>query len=94
MISVKGQYVEADLLTASTETRYPRGSDVWMIFGQMRVKHENLAAVGVTHAGKTTSRCSALSAQPSSRRSRRKYSTHVRLQLVLHGLRDPTLRCH
>jgi hypothetical protein len=45
-ISVKGQYVEADLLTTFTEMRCPHGSDVQMFPGQMRLKHEKLAAVG------------------------------------------------
>src|SRR6266702_7625579 len=46
--SVKSQYAETDLLTAFSEMRCPRGGDVRTFLGQMRVKREELAAVGVT----------------------------------------------
>ncbi len=46
--SVKSQYAEADLLTAFSEMRCPRGGDIRTFLGQMRVKREELAAVGVT----------------------------------------------
>src|SRR6266702_2672092 len=46
--SVKSQYAEADLLTAFLEMCCPRGGDVRTFLGQMRVKCEELAAVGVT----------------------------------------------
>ncbi len=46
--SVKSQYAEADLLTAFLEMRCLRGGDVRTFLGQMRVKCEELAAVGIT----------------------------------------------
>ena len=46
--SIKSQYAETDLLTAFTEMRCPRGGDVRSFLGQMRVRREELAAVGVT----------------------------------------------
>ena len=46
--SVKSQYAEADMLTAFTELRCPQGGDVRSFLGQLRVKCEELSAVGVT----------------------------------------------
>jgi transposase InsO family protein len=46
--SIKSQYAETDLLTAFNEMRCPRGGDVRAFLGSMRVKREELAAVGVT----------------------------------------------
>ena len=50
--SVKSQYAETDLLTAFSEMRCPRGGDVRAFLGTMRVKREELAAVGVTMGDK------------------------------------------
>jgi hypothetical protein len=50
--SVKSQYAETDLLTAFSEMRCPRGGEVRAFLGQMRVKREELAAVGVTMSEK------------------------------------------
>jgi transposase InsO family protein len=46
--SVKSQYAETDLLTVFNEMRCPRGGNVREFLGTMRVKREELAAVGVT----------------------------------------------
>jgi hypothetical protein len=46
--SVKSQYAETDLLTAFTEMHCPRGGDVRTFLGQMHVKCEEFAAVGIT----------------------------------------------
>jgi hypothetical protein len=50
--SVKSQYAEADMLTTFSEMRCPRGGDVRSFLGSMRVKREELAAVGVKMADK------------------------------------------
>ena len=50
--SVKSQYAEVDLLTAFSEMRCSSVSEVWTFLGQMRVKREELAAVGVEVTGK------------------------------------------
>ena len=50
--SVKSQYAEADMLTSFSEMRCPRGGDVRSFLGSMRVKREELAAVGVTMSDK------------------------------------------
>ncbi len=50
--SVKSQYAEADLLTAFTEMRCPDGGNVREFLGQMRVKREELSAVGITMSEK------------------------------------------
>ena len=50
--SVKSQYTEADMLTSFSEMRCPRGGDVRSFLGLMRVKHEELAAVGITMSDK------------------------------------------
>ena len=46
--SIKSQYAKTNLLTAFTEMRCPRGGDVQSFLSQMQVRHEELAAVGVT----------------------------------------------
>ncbi len=46
--SMKSQYTEMDLLTAFSKMRCPRRGDVCTFLGQMHVKCEELAAVGVT----------------------------------------------
>jgi hypothetical protein len=46
--SNKGQYMEADMLTAFTESHFPHGGDVGAFLGQLCVKCEDLVAVGVT----------------------------------------------
>jgi hypothetical protein len=88
--SVKSQYAETDLLTAFTdsEMRCPRGGKVRSFLGQMRVKREELAAVGVTMPEKENT------GQQSSRHSWRRcrsslldYSTHG-------GARPPTFHFH
>jgi hypothetical protein len=50
--SVKSQYAETDMLTTFSEMRCPRGGDVRSFLGSMRVKREELAAVGVTMSDK------------------------------------------
>jgi len=50
--SVKSQYAEADLLTAFMEMRCPDRGNVCKFLGQMRVKREELSAVGVTMSEK------------------------------------------
>ena len=50
--SVKSQYAETDLLTAFNEMRCPNGGNVREFLGTMRVKREELAAVGVTMGDK------------------------------------------
>ena len=50
--SVKSQYAKADMLTSFSEMRCPRGGDVRSFLGSMRVKREELAAVGVTMSDK------------------------------------------
>ncbi len=46
--SIKSQYAEIDLLTAFSELRCSTISEVWTFLGQMRVKHEELAAIGIS----------------------------------------------
>ncbi|KAI9459736.1 hypothetical protein BJY52DRAFT_1186356 [Lactarius psammicola] len=46
--SVKSQYAETDLLTTFSKMCCPRGGDVRTFLGQMCVKREELATVGVT----------------------------------------------
>ncbi len=60
--SVKSQYAETDLLTAFSKMRCLHGGDVRTFLGQMRVKCEELAAVGVTMTEKEY--CSAIKAIP------------------------------
>ena len=50
--SIKGQYAEADLLMAFNKMRCPQGGDVRTFLGSMRVKREELAAVGVSMSEK------------------------------------------
>jgi hypothetical protein len=50
--SIKSQYAEVDLLTAFLEMRCSTMSKVRTFLGQMHMKHEELAAVGVTVTGK------------------------------------------
>ena len=50
--SVKSQYAETDMLTAFSEMRCPRGGDVRSFLGSLRVKREELAAVGVKMSDK------------------------------------------
>ena len=49
---MKSQYAEADMLTSFSEMRCPRGGDVRSFLGSMRMKCEELAAVGVTMSDK------------------------------------------
>jgi hypothetical protein len=50
--SVKSQYAEVDLLTAFSELHCSSVSEVQTFLGQMRMKREELAAVGVEVTGK------------------------------------------
>ncbi len=56
--SVKSQYAETDLLTTFSEMCCPKGGNVWEFLGLMRVKREELAAVGVKMSDKEY--CSAI----------------------------------
>ncbi|KAI9429466.1 hypothetical protein H4582DRAFT_2089143 [Lactarius indigo] len=46
--SVNSQYMETNMLTAFSKMHCPHGRDVRQFLGQMRMKHEELVAVGVT----------------------------------------------
>jgi gag-polypeptide of LTR copia-type len=50
--SVKSQYAEVDMLTTFSEMRCTNTSEVRTFLGQMRVKREELAAVGITVTSK------------------------------------------
>ncbi len=52
VFSVKSQYAEVDLLTSFSEMHCSAVSEVWAFLGQMCVKREELASVGVTITGK------------------------------------------
>jgi hypothetical protein len=50
--SVKSQYAKVDLLTTFSELHCSSVSEVWTFLGQMHVKREELAAIGVEVIGK------------------------------------------
>jgi len=52
VFSVKSQYAEVDLLTSFSEMHCSAVSEVRAFLGQMHMKHEELASIGVTVTGK------------------------------------------